>query len=93
MFEADSGQDGNTADGVRNRPQTMAELDADGAVDIDPLGDKVLPDADGVVAAVEEEAEPVNMKGISQAALRVAGAVDDHDRQNPKTDLTVKTDY
>lgn len=70
MFEADSGQGGNTADGVRNRPQTMAELDADGAVDIDPLGDKVLPDGDGVVAAVEEEAEPVNMKGISQEALR-----------------------
>ncbi len=54
----------------------MAELDADGAVDIDPLGDKVLPDADGVVAAVEEEAEPVNMKGISQAVLRKIFLVD-----------------
>ena len=45
VFEADSGQDGNTADGERNRLQTMAELDAGGAVDIDLLVEMVLPDA------------------------------------------------
>lgn len=93
VFEADSGQDGNTADGVRNRPQTMAELDAGGAVDIDLLDEKVLPDADGVVAAVvQAEADPVDMKRRPEAALWIVGAVDVHDRQNPNIDLTAKID-
>jgi len=93
VFEADKGQDGNTADGVRNRPQTKAELDAGGAVDIDLLDEKGLPDAVGVVAAVvQAEADPVDMKRRPEAALWIVGADDVRDRQNPNIDLTAKID-